>query len=72
MGPLLSLILLAVVASAERLHSRHAPDAFCQPRSSAVDYVDPYVFSYASLGEVHCDTYQREVVEDIMGGSVPC
>ncbi|KAM5537830.1 hypothetical protein V8D89_008598 [Ganoderma adspersum] len=43
MGPLLSLILLAVAASAERLHSRRAPDAFCQPQSRAVDYVDPFI-----------------------------
>ncbi|KAM5537813.1 hypothetical protein V8D89_008581 [Ganoderma adspersum] len=42
MGPLLSLTLLAVLASAQ-LHSHHAPDAFSQPPSKAVDYVDPFI-----------------------------
>ncbi|PIL36322.1 hypothetical protein GSI_00010 [Ganoderma sinense ZZ0214-1] len=42
MGPLLPLTFLAVVASAQ-LHSRNAPDAFSQPPSTAVDYVDPFI-----------------------------
>ncbi|PIL36313.1 hypothetical protein GSI_00001 [Ganoderma sinense ZZ0214-1] len=42
-GSLLSLILLVVVASTDRLHSRRAPAAFCQPPSKAVDHVDPLI-----------------------------
>ncbi|KAI1790667.1 glycoside hydrolase family 92 protein [Ganoderma leucocontextum] len=42
MGPLLSLTLLAVVASARR-HSRDAPDAFSKPPSRAVDHVNPFI-----------------------------
>ena len=50
MGPLLSLVLLAAVANATRLHSRHTPLAFSQPLSRAVELVDPYVFRFALQG----------------------
>ncbi|KAH9853218.1 glycoside hydrolase family 92 protein [Lenzites betulinus] len=37
------LLALFVVASSARLHRRDVPDAFSQPESSSVDYVDPFI-----------------------------